>query len=79
MKKKNSKSKHKTQKVVKKNSNAVIKVLVLIVLGSATTFFITGCSYHPDCDQTKNGRGNIPASCRGATYAGVTYEVGSHE
>ncbi len=69
MSKKNKKSKPKT-KVVKKNSYAVIKVLVLIVLGSTTTFFLTGCSYHPECDQTKNGRGNIPASCRGVTYGG---------
>ncbi len=57
-------------KVVKKNTHAVIKVLVLIALGSATTFFLTGCSYHPECDQTHNGRGNTPASCRGVVYRG---------
>ncbi len=68
MKKKNGKSKKTKQKVVKKNTNAVFKVLALIVLGSATTFFLTGCiSYHADCDQTKNGRGN---TCKGIIYRG---------
>ncbi len=71
MKKKTKKSKNKNKnKVVKKNTNAVFKVLVLIGLVSATTFFLTGCSYHPECDQTTHGRGNIPASCRGVTYGG---------
>ena len=72
-KKHNRNKKHTASKTVAKNTSAVFKVLSIIALLSLTTFFLTGCdyqlTYNAECDQTAHGRGNIPESCRGLSYA----------
>ncbi len=61
---------HLEKKKTKKKSGNGFRVVVAIALFACAGYFLTGCSYHPECDQTVHGRGNIPASCRGVTYGG---------
>ena len=69
-KKRTTKRKSTKRKTKKKSDGGGLGLVVVIALFACAGYFLTGCSYHPECDQTNNGRGNIPASCRGVVYRG---------
>lgn len=52
----------------KKQGTGLTGVLFIIAFCIGVFIFVSGCSYHPECDQMKHGRGNIPDHCRSPIY-----------
>ena len=67
---KKSKKRKSSKSKKKQSSGNGFGMAIFLGLMLLTGYFLTGCSYRSECDQTISGRGNIPASCRGVIYSG---------